>query len=66
MNTGVSTWIDEEGKGDASSLNKPEIRAVIKRQSFKQFTGETGTYYQNVDTGDTVWEVPKGGEIFEM
>jgi len=66
MNTGKSAWLDEEGEGDASSLNKPERSAVTKRQSFKQFTGETGTYYQNVDTGDTVWKVPKGGEIIEM
>ena len=64
--TGESVWIDEEGEGSASSLNKPEKSAVSKRQSFKQFNGETGTYYQNVETGDTVWEVPKGGEIVEM
>ena len=37
---------------------------MSKRQSFnKQFEGETGTYYQNVDTGGTVWKVPEGGEI---
>ena len=63
MNTGESTWLDEEGEGDASSVNKPEQSAVSKRKSFKQFEGETGTYYQNVDTGGTVWEVPKDGEI---
>ena len=63
--TGKSTWLDEEGEG-ASSPNKPEKRAVTKRQSFKTIKGETGTYYQNLDTGDTVWEVPKGGEIIEM
>jgi hypothetical protein len=63
--TGKSTWLDEEGEG-ASSPNKPEKRAVTKRQSFKTIKGENGTYYQNVDTGDTVWKVPKGGEIIEM
>ena len=66
MNTGKSAWLDEEGEGSASSTNKPEKSAVSKRQSFKQFNGETGTYYQNVETGVTVWEVPKGGEIVEM
>ena len=57
--TGESAWLDEEDAGEASSANKPER----KRQSFKKFEGDTGPYYQNIDTGDSVWKVPEGGEI---
>jgi len=35
-----------------------------KRKSFVKIEDETGggDYYQNVETGDTVWDMPEDGE----
>lgn len=53
--------------GDVISFTNPmkPKRCVPKRKSFRKIDDniETGIYYQNVETGETVWEVPEDGDI---
>jgi hypothetical protein len=49
----------EDEKGEATGEVKKQ-----KRKSFRTIEGGVrGEYFVSVDTGDSVWELPKDGEI---
>ena len=53
----VDKWVDKWEDIEDEKEKK-------KRKSFVKIEDETGggDYYQNVETGDTVWDVPEDGE----
>ena len=58
-----ATWISVHpiiGKKQKRSTNGTKS----KRKSFVKIEDETaGDYYQDVETGDTVWDVPSDGDV---
>ena len=66
--------LEENEEADATSISvhpiigKKQKRSTngtkAKRKSFVKIEDETaGDYYQDVETGDTVWDVPSDGEV---
>ena len=67
--TKETEWIDtddaEEGvgtSGERKEISLPPTTA--KRKSFRKIVDdEWGTYFEDVETGDKVWEIPRDGEL---
>ena len=58
---------DDDGalkKGGKKGGEKGGKGTKKRRPSFRKITGDTGrTMYENVDTGETVYTMPKDGEL---
>ena len=52
------TTIEEQGEKKQESS---------KRQSFRKILGDdNAVFFQNIETEETVWEVPKNGDLVEL
>ena len=53
----------EEEQGDENGEVKEQVKKQ-KRKSFRKIEGDVrGEYFVDVDTGDSVWNLPKDGEV---
>ena len=67
--TGQTQWLankDEEDKATMEEQGESEQRNK-KRQSFRKIAnGDNAVFFQNVETGETVWKVPETGDLMEF
>ena len=67
--TKETEWIDTDDAEEevGTSGEKKEISlppTTTKRKSFRKIVDdEWGTYFEDVETGDKVWEIPRDGEL---
>ena len=62
---GVSVWVDDTWNEEEQ---KEEQSIKSKRRSFIKVTNDeigAGDYFQNIETGETVWEIPADGDLVE-
>jgi len=53
-----------EVKDDDDEVVSVDTKKVVPRQSFQEIVDdEYGKYFVNLETGDSVWELPEGGEV---
>ena len=53
-----------EVKDDGDEVVSVDTKKVVPRQSFQEIVDdEYGKYFVNLETGDSVWELPEGGEV---
>jgi len=61
--TKESVWLDEEESGVAIE-EQGETKQKQKRQSFRKIVGDDkAVFFQNVETGETVWNRPVDSEL---
>ena len=62
--TKETVWLDEEGNGVAIEEQGETKQCKKKRQSFRKIVGDDkAVFFQNVETGETVWNRPVDCEL---
>ena len=67
--TAQTQWLsNDDGKDGATIEEQDESKQLNrKRPSFRKLVSDKDeVYYQNVETGDVVWAMPKDGELLEL
>ena len=71
--TGQTQWLSnddgEDGTEDGTTIEEPGERKQesTKRQSFRKIVDDdNAVFFQNVETGETVWNVPETGDLVEF
>jgi len=71
--TGQTQWLSNDGgedrTEDGTTIEEPGERKQesTKRQSFRKIVDDdNAVFFQNVETGETVWKVPETGDLMEF
>ena len=71
--TGQTQWLSndngEDGTEDGTTIEEQGERKQesTKRQSFRKIVDDdNAVFFQNVETGETVWKVPETGDLMEF
>ena len=64
--TSETKWLDE-GEEQGGATQSETKNHSTKRQSFRKIVGDdNAVFFQNIETEETVWEVPKNGDLVEL
>ena len=67
--TGQTQWLSDDDEGDETTIEEQgeKKQESSKRQSFRKILGDdNAVFFQNIETEETVWEVPKNGDLVEL
>ena len=60
--TGETQWLDDSEA--ATNEEESEINEETKRKTFRKFVNDDDdVYYENIETGEVVWDMPEDGEL---
>jgi hypothetical protein len=64
---GQTKWLEEGDEEDGTALEEQgETKQRNKKSLFRQLLSDKDeVYYENVETGDVVWVIPKDGDLLE-
>ena len=64
--TGDTQWLDEDGSDAATNEEENERKQQETRKMFRKFVNDDdNVYYENMETGEVVWDMPEDGELGE-
>ena len=62
--TGDTQWLDEDGSDAATNEEENERKQQETRKMFRKFVNDDDdVYYENIETGEVVWDMPEDGEL---
>jgi hypothetical protein len=64
--TGHTQWLSDDDEKDGATHEEPGERQQesTRRISFRKIVGDdNAVFFQNVETGETVWTLPKNGDL---
>ena len=67
--TGHTQWLsDDDGVNEAPTEEQGEKKQESsKKQSFRKIVGDdNAVFFQNIETEETVWKVPKNGDLVDL
>jgi hypothetical protein len=72
--TGQTRWLSDGDEEDETTIDEQGERKQGerklesgRRQSFRKIVGDdNAVFFQNIETEETVWEVPKNGDLVEL
>ena len=55
---------DDEGSEAATNEEEGDTKQGAKRKKFRKFVSDDNdVYYENIETGEAVWDMPEDGEL---
>ena len=67
--TGQTQWLSDDDEEDETTVEEQgeKKQESARRQSFRKIVGDdNAVFFQNIETEETVWEVPKNGDLVEL
>jgi hypothetical protein len=62
--TGQTQWFSEDDEKDGATHEEPGDRQQERRILYRKIAGDdNAVFFQNVETGETVWTMPKNGDL---
>ena len=64
--TGETQWLDDEESEAATNEEEEEgdTKQETKIKTFRKFVNDDDdVYYENIETGEVVWDMPEDGEL---
>ena len=64
--TGETQWLDEDEVNEIATNEEESDTKQETRKMFRKFVNDDDdVYYENMETGEVVWDMPEDGELGE-